>query len=431
LDGLEQPYSAPAGAPVRRCPFPRIEPVSGAGREKFGIFGKLRPETAAGIARRRGRLWRIRGLSRAGPTAGLLIERAKALAEPPEGPLLLFSVLYGFWVANYIAFKGDVMRELAAEFLTLAETQRATFPRVLAHRIVGTSLLLTDDIAEGRAHLDRAMVLYDPVEHRRLATRFGQDVGAATLSYRSFASWSLGYPAAALADAGRVLESARDIGQAATLMYALWHVSLAYIHAGNYAAANELAGELIALAEEKGALFWKAGGLNHKGCVLALTGKVSETVQVIPAAIIAQQSTGATNWMPWWLSHLARAYAELLQVDDAWRCIDEALTAIEATKEKWCEAEVDRIAGEIALMSPEPHPAKAEAYFERALAVARQQQAKSWELRAAMSMARLWRDQGKRIEARELLAPVYGWFTEGFDTLDLKQAKALLDELAS
>jgi predicted ATPase len=107
------------------------------------------------------------------------------------------------------------------------------------------------------------------------------------------------------------------------------------------------------------------------------------------------------------------------------------MTAVETTKERWCEAEVHRVAGEIALKSPEPDAAKAEAYFERALAVAREQQAKSWELRAAMSMARLWRDQGKRQQARDLLAPVYGWFTEGFDTLDLKQAKAMLDALAS
>jgi predicted ATPase len=105
------------------------------------------------------------------------------------------------------------------------------------------------------------------------------------------------------------------------------------------------------------------------------------------------------------------------------------MTAAETTKERWFEAEIQRIAGEIALKSPVPDAAKAEAYFERALAVARKQQAKSWELRAAMSMARLWREQGKRDEARDLLAPVYGWFTEGFDTLDLKQAKALLDEL--
>jgi predicted ATPase len=129
------------------------------------------------------------------------------------------------------------------------------------------------------------------------------------------------------------------------------------------------------------------------------------------------------------LSYLARTHAELGQFDDAWRCIGEAMTAVETTREKWYDAEVHRVAGEVALKSPEPDAAKAQAYFERALAVARAQQAKSWELRAAMSMARLWRDQGKRDKARDLLAPVYGWFTEGFDTLDLKEAKALLDEL--
>ncbi len=134
--------------------------------------------------------------------------------------------------------------------------------------------------------------------------------------------------------------------------------------------------------------------------------------------------------MPAYLSYLARAHAELGQFDDGRRCIREAMTAVETTKEKWWEAEVHRTAGEIALLAPEPAATKAEAYFERALAVARQQQAKSWELRAAMSMARLWRDQGKREQARDLLAPVYGWFTEAFDTLDLKDAKALLDELA-
>ena len=151
---------------------------------------------------------------------------------------------------------------------------------------------------------------------------------------------------------------------------------------------------------------------------------------MITSAITAFRSTGATAIIPAWLSYLARAHAELGKFDDAWRCIGEAATAVETTKEKWCEADIHRTAGEIALKSPQPDTAKAEAYFERALAIARSQQAKSWELRAAMSMARLWRDQGKRDEARDLLAPVYGWFTEGFDTLDLKQAKALLDELA-
>ena len=135
-------------------------------------------------------------------------------------------------------------------------------------------------------------------------------------------------------------------------------------------------------------------------------------------------------WVPVYLSHLARAYADVGKFDQAWRCIGEAIAAIETAKERWWEAEVNRIAGEIALKSPAPDAAKAQVYFERALAVARQQQAKSFELRAAMSLARLWRDQGKLQQARELLAPVYGWFTEGFDTRDLKEAKALLEQLA-
>jgi predicted ATPase len=140
---------------------------------------------------------------------------------------------------------------------------------------------------------------------------------------------------------------------------------------------------------------------------------------------------GARLYFPVWLSLFARAYRELGQFDDAWSRISEAITMVKTTKETWYEAEVHRIAGEIALTSPEPDAAKAEACFVWALDVARAQQAKSWELRAAMSMARLWRDQGKRHKARELLAPVHGWFTEGFDTLDLKQAKALLDEMAA
>ncbi len=135
-------------------------------------------------------------------------------------------------------------------------------------------------------------------------------------------------------------------------------------------------------------------------------------------------------WLPLYLSYLARANAELGKFDDAWRYIGEAMTAMETTKEKWHEAEINRIAGEIALMQPKPDAAKAQSFFERALSVARTQQAKSWELRAAMSLARLWRDQGKVQQARELLAPVYGWFTEGFDTLDLKEGKGLLDALA-
>jgi class 3 adenylate cyclase/predicted ATPase len=363
--------------------------------------------------------------------ARLFIERAEALGEPLEDPLLLFSVLYGFWAANFVAFNGDVMRELAAQFLALAEKQGAAVPLMLGHRLMGVSLTCTGAFAEGRAHYDQAIALYDPAEHRPLATRFGQDFRVAILSYRPWAIWPLGYPEAALADTSHALKDARGIGQAASLIYALVLTSLTHIHCGNYAVANAQLDEVVALADEKGALFWRVAGLVLQGCVSALTRKAADAVQMITSGITAWQSTGAKVWMPLSLSHLARAYAELGQFDDAWRCIAEAVTAVETTNESWYEADIHHIAGEIALLSPEPDAARAQACFERALAVARQQQAKSWELRAAMSLARLWRDQGRPQQARELLAPVYGWFTEGFDTLDLKEAKTLLEELAA
>ena len=361
--------------------------------------------------------------------ARLLIEQAEALGEPSEDPLLLFSVLYAFWVANQVAFNGDALRDLAAQFLALAEKQRATVPLMVGHRLMGVSLLFTGDIAEGRGHLDQAIALYDPAEHRPLATRFGQDLGVTILAYRSLALWPLGYPEAALRDADDAFRNAREIGQAAALMHALLNASIPNTLCGNRAAAAAQAQELVALAEEKGSPFWKAYGMMHQGSVLALTGRASDAIEMLISGIAAHRTTGATIWMPFFLPHLARAHAELGQVEAAWRCIGEAMTAAETTKEKWCEAEIHRTAGEIALMSPDPDAAKAQAHFERAIAIARAQKAKSWELRAATSMARLWRDHGKRQQARDLLAPVYGWFTEGFDTPDLKEAKALLDEL--
>jgi class 3 adenylate cyclase/predicted ATPase len=361
--------------------------------------------------------------------ARLLIEQAEALGEPLDDPLLLFSVLYGFWVASYVAFNGDVMRELAAQFLALAERQGTTAPLMIGHRLMGVSLLTTGDVAEGRAHFDQGIALYDPAHHRPLATRFGQDAGVSNLSFRSLALWTLGYPAAALADADLAVRDAREIGQAATLMFALLHALRPNIQCGEYAAAARLVDELVALADEKGALLWKAFGMLMQGWLYGLTDRASDAVRTIATGITALRATGATTWITFWFACFAKANADLGQFYDAWRCIGEAMTTVETTNERWFEAEIHRVAGEIALLSPEQDAAKAEAYFERALAIARKQQAKSFELRAAWSLARLWRDQGKRDAARDLLAPVYGWFTEGFDTLDLKDAKALLDEL--
>ncbi len=245
--------------------------------------------------------------------------------------------------------------------------------------------------------------------------------------HRSWALWLLGYPDAALADVDHALRNARELGQAATLMPTLSHVSLTLTNCGNYAIAEALIDELMALAGEKGTAVWKASGQFRQGSLLVLTGKPSVALRVLSFATSTYRSTGGKA--PGAFIFLALAHAQLGQFEDAWRCVGEAMEGIESTRERWYEAEAHRIAGEIALKSPEPDAAKAEVYFERALAVAREQEAKSWELRAAMSLARLWREQGKPQQARELLAPVYGWFTEGFDTLDLKQAKALLDEL--
>ena len=360
----------------------------------------------------------------------LFIEQAEALGEPPEDPLMLFSVLYGFWVVNYTAFNAGVVRALAVQFLALAEKQTASVPLIIGHRIMGNSLLFAGDIAEARAHYDRAIAIYGEAAHRPLATQLG-DVGVAILSYRAWALWLLGYPEAALADADHATRDARRIDHAATLMVALGYALPTYIYCGDYAAAKSHADELVALAEEKGAMLWKAAGMLNQGWISALTDNASNAVEMLTSGVAAWRTTGATLWVPSYLPFLARANAELGQFDNARRCIGEAMTAIETTKETWCEAEVNRIAGEIALMGPQSDTAKAEAYFERAREIARAQQAKSWELRAASSLARLWRDQAKRDQALDLLAPVYDWFTEGFDTLDLKEAKALLDALAS
>jgi class 3 adenylate cyclase/predicted ATPase len=359
--------------------------------------------------------------------ARLLIEEAEAIGEPPEDPLLLFSVLHSFWTTSFVAFKGEALRELASQFLALAEKRGAVAPLMIGHRIMG-SVLHTGAFAEGRAHLDRAIALYDPAEHRPLATRFGQDVRVAALSYRSWALWMLGYPQAALADAIEAVRGAREIGQAATLMYALVHAWLVHFECGDYATADAHANELLALAEAKGTSFWNALGASVQGCVLARTGKAADAVKTVTSSITALRSTGSTLWTTLHLPYLARAYAELGQFEYARSCIHEAVSAAETSNERWHEAEIYRIGGEIELLMPQPDRAKAEANFEQALEIARAQEAKSWELRAAMSMAQLWRDQGKRQQSREYLAPLREWFREGFDTQDLKQAKALLED---
>jgi hypothetical protein len=202
-------------------------------------------------------------------------------------------VLYGVWVANVVAFNVDAMHELAAHFSALAEKQTATGPVMIGHRLMATTLALTGDIADGKEHYDQALATYDPAEHIPLATRFGQDIGVVILSFRSVALWLLGYPEASRNDAEHALKNAREIGQAATLMYALSVTAPSHFFCGNFAAANSQADELVALAEEKSALYWKAQGTIQQGSVFALTGKASNAVQMITSGMTALAVNGS------------------------------------------------------------------------------------------------------------------------------------------
>jgi predicted ATPase len=254
--------------------------------------------------------------------------------------------------------------------------------------------------------------------------------GDAALGFRSVARWLLGYPKAALADTDQALNRAREVTPVGTLTHTLSWTIFVQILCGHYMTASALVDELVALADEKDTAFWKAWGMMNKGWLVALAGKASDAVCVIGSGLTAWRATEATMCVPFYLSCLATVFVQLSQFENAQRAIGEAITMTEKTSERWFEAEIHRMAGEIALKSPEEGAAKAEAYFRHALSVARAQQAKSWELRTAMSLAQLRRDQGNRDEARDVLTPVYAWFTEGFDMRDLKEAKALLDELA-
>jgi len=409
--GLSQYEVLPVTAPLIRG---RIEAQVGLGNALIDVKGHAAPETRAAFRRARE-----------------LMKQSEELGESLDDPLLRLSVLYGLWINAYVAFDGDLMHEIAAEFLALAEKHGATVSLMAAHRLIGWTLVLTGNIAEGRARMDQAFALYDlcdPSERRR---RVGPtDPQATGLSSRALTLWLLGYSEAAQTDIDQAVGRAREVGQAATLMLALGITNYTHILCRNAVAAKAHADELVVLANEKGASLRKAEAVFQQGCALALSGRFAEAVQSITAGVTAWRSTGATCWTPLHMSFLASVHARLGQFDDAWRCIGEAMAASKASKEIWCDADIHRIAGEIVLLSRASDTAKAEAYFERALAIARRQQAKSFELRAAMSMARLWRDQGKMADARDLLAPVYGSFTEGFETRDLQDAKVLLDALA-
>jgi predicted ATPase len=390
---LTQIAALPSTPTLRR---EQIELQIGLANAQMQTKGYAAPDTKASLAQAR-----------------LLIEDAEARGESAGDKLVRFSVLYGFWVTNPVAFNGDALRNLAVEFLAIAKDQKETIPLMIGHRLVGTSFVLTGDLTEGRAHLDRAIALYVPNEHRSLATRFAMDVRVSILASRTIALCVLGHPEAARTDAADALEDAREVGHAPTLMTALFSGAVTHVLCRDYLTANAQLYELVALADNKGSPFWKTLGMTTHGCVSTLVGQLSDGVAFTVSSIAAYRSTGSSHWMPLFLSILAGAHAQLDRFDDAWRCIDEAMTAVETTRERWIEADIHRLAGEIELMSPEPDATKAESYFRRALEIARGQQALFWELRAATSLARLWQAEGRAADAHSLLAPLYDSFTEG------------------
>jgi tetratricopeptide (TPR) repeat protein len=314
------------------------------------------------------------------------IAHAEEIGDTSDDPMALFAVLYGFWVAGRMSFQADATRELAAQFQALAEQRQATAPMLIGHLLMGISLVLAGDLAAGAAELDRTVALYHHGEHRPLAMRFGHDVLVTALSWRAFSQWALGHSDAAAADTERAIREAREFGHAATLMYALAHVSLTLIYMGKLTAAAELANELMQLADEKGSRFWNAYGKLLRGRVFSLEGQDHAAVDMIEAGISAMRSTGATAYAPWYLSILGAAYAGIGRLGDAQRCCEDALYGLRESGECWQEAEAWRIAGAVMLALDPPDVQRAHAHFERSLVVAKQQMAKSFETEAAGSL---------------------------------------------
>ena len=297
---LEQMETLPATSSLRREQIKlRVTLVN----TLFHVKGAAAPETKSATEKAR-----------------LLIEQAEAHWRAPEDPVLLFSVLYSFWVANYVAFKGDALLELATQFLTLAEKQGSTVPLMIGLRMMGSALACTGSPAQAREYFDRALPMYDPAAHRKFAMRFQSDIRAGILFFRSWTLWLLGYPDAALADVEEALADAHELGHASTTMGTLNNVILTLTFCGDYAGADKKANQLTALGHERGP-FWKTNGELAHGCVLALTGKASDAIQMLTSAIATFRATGGTWSMPFRLACLAKAHAELGQFGDAWRCI--------------------------------------------------------------------------------------------------------------
>jgi len=367
----------------------------------------------------------------ADPETAALLERSQQLVTETGGlgSALHFSVLYGIWVVAYVSGNANSLLDLAREFQSLAESQATSGPCLIGHRILGASLMVVGNYREALPHLTLAASLYQPDEHRELAFRYGQDVGATALCYLAWALWHNGFLAQATLTADRAIRHAREFGHAHTLVYTLWHAATVSLLARDAVRVAALANEVVEVSAEHGFSMWLAYGNIFVGWAAARRGEVAAGIGRMHAGIAAAAATGARLFEPLFLGLLAEGLALDGSAAEALAQLDTAVAAAARTGNAAALADLRRLRGIVLQSLGAANDDGAESAFSQAIAEARRQGSRFYELRAATSLARLWRDQGRGAEARDLLAPIYGWFTEGFDTPDLKEAKALLDEL--
>jgi predicted ATPase len=338
-------------------------------------------------------------------------------------------VLYGLWVSNFAAGAIAAALEHATNFLSVAQSQPSSGPLLIGHHILASSLMLSGNYHAALAHAETAASLHRPDEHRDSAFHFGEDIGVSAFGQLSQTLWHCGYPDQSARAAARALAYSRQLGHAHTLSHAFWYAGMAAVFARDIATTCAYSNDCVALAGEHGFALWAAYGRILQGWADAQRGEATTGIARIRDGLAAAEATGARVLAPFCLALLAEALALTGKIEQARAVLDDALAKAATSGERGWDAEIHRLRGELTGRLAHPDPAKAEDSFHTALVIAREQGTRGYELRAATSLARLWREQGRRGDARELLAPLYGWFTEGFDTADLKDAKALLDQV--
>jgi DNA-binding winged helix-turn-helix (wHTH) protein/predicted ATPase len=348
------------------------------------------------------------------------------LGETPQ----LFPTLWG--LCRFYRSRGALptARELGEQLHQLAQRDADPTHRLEAHGALGGILSYQGEYAAALTHLEQGITLIDPAAQRTLVLRRGLAPGVMCLAYVANTLWYLGYPAQALRRSQEALALAQTLAHPYSLGLAQHHATFLHHHRREASAVQAQAEALLTLATAHGFLLWAGFGTYWRGWALAMQGQGAAGLAQLREGLAAVAVTGQELFRPLGLVLLAEAAGHVGQVEEGPRLLAEALTVVEAGGRGDLAAEAYRLQGEFLLRQAVPDAAQAEACFHQALVMARRQQAKSWELRTAMSLSRLWQRQGKRDQARELLAPIYGWFTEGFDTADLQEAKALLDELS-